>query len=273
MAYYHPVSYETEGRIRQGEKLEQARAVRSRPRPGVSLFGGVEIMKRQNLFWITVTILIVATLLGLGSLAAREVAVESPSPVYSLSPGTVGMISGPGYVSDGATFELPEKAVAEAVQGYLDRQDNPDLAVVRQLEFNSAYQIEVIEQSSGRYAFGLMVSKDSGEVSPKAGPNILWNTKYGAEVAQIGGGYGMVGRLVSHTSPSEMSLAESEARRLAATSVREMDDGLKLDGGAKHYYGFYQFDVIKGGEPVGELAVNGYSSQVWYEQWGEPRTS
>lgn len=46
MTHYHPVSYETEGRIRQGQKLERARrrrqvsaaAGRSRPQPSVSLF-------------------------------------------------------------------------------------------------------------------------------------------------------------------------------------------------------------------------------------------
>jgi hypothetical protein len=227
-------------------------------------------MKRQNLFWITVTILIVVILLALGSLAAEDVSAENPPPVYSLSPGTVGMIAGPGYVSDGANFQMPEKLVADAVRRYLERQDNPDLAVARQLEFYSAYQIDVIEQSNSRYAFGLMVGKDSGQVSPKAGPNIFWNTKYGAQLGEIGDGYGMVGHLTTSTVTDEMPLAESEARSLAATSVRQIDDDLKLDGEPRSYYGFYQFDVDKDGELVGELAVNGYSGQVWYEQWGEP---
>lgn len=46
MTHYHPISFETEGRIRQGQKLERARrhrhlaatAARPRPQPGVSLF-------------------------------------------------------------------------------------------------------------------------------------------------------------------------------------------------------------------------------------------
>jgi hypothetical protein len=156
------------------------------------------------------------------------------------------------------------------VRRYLERQEDPDLAVARRLEFYSAYQIDVIEQSSGRYAFGLMVGKDSGQVSPKAGPNIFWNTKYGAQLGEIGDGYGMVGHLTNRASPHEMSLTPSEARSLAENSIQQMGEGLKVDGEARSYYGFYQIDVNKDGELVGELAVNGHSGQVWYEQWGEP---
>lgn len=274
MAHYHPISYETEGRIRQGEKLEQARAVRARPHPSVSLFEGIQNMKRQNLLqnplWIIVAMLIVLVVFAFGFLAAEDVAAKNPPPVYSLSAGAVGMIAGPGYVSDGANFQMPEELVTDAVQRYLERQGDPDLAVTRRLEFYSAYQLDVIEQSSGRYAFGLMVGKDSGQVSPKAGPNIFWNIKYGAQLGEIGGGYGMVGHLTSSTVPDEMPLAESEARSLAASSILQMGDGSKLDGEARSYYGFYQFDVNKGGELVGELAVNGHNGQIWYEQWGEP---
>lgn len=227
-------------------------------------------MNRQSLFWITVTILIVVVLLAFGSLATEDVSAEYPPPVYSLSPGATGMIAGAGYVSDGASFQMPEKLVADAVQRYLQRQDNPDLAVARQPEFYSAYQIDVIEQSSGRYAFGLMVGKDSGQVSPKAGPNIFWNIKYGGQLGEIGDGYGMVGHLANGTPPNDMSLTPPEARSLAESSIEQMGDGLQLAGEARSYYGFYQFDMDKDGEPVGELAVNGHSGQVWYEQWAEP---
>lgn len=227
-------------------------------------------MKRQTFLWVAVTVLVVLAFFALASLDTEDVAAQDASPVYSLSPGAIGMIAGPGYVQDGASVQLPEELVTDAVQGYLAQQDNPDLAAARRLEFNAAYQVDVIERDSGRYAFSLMVGKGSGRISPKAGPNVFWNTKYGAELAKIGDGYGMVGHLVNRPAPMEKILSEAEARDVAVTAVGQIDNGLKLDGEARRYYGFYQFDVGKDGALVGEVDVNGYSGQVWYEAWGEP---
>lgn len=230
---------------------------------------GVKTMRQQNLYGLMAVVLIVVALLALGSFMAENVAAENSPDIFSFSPGAVGMITGPGYVTNGATFELPNEMVVDAVQAYVEQYGNQDLTVARQLEFSLAYQVELIEQSSGRYAFSLMVGKDSGQVSPKAGPNLLWNTRYGPALAEVGGGYGMAGRLVNQTSTDKMSLPESEAHGLATLSTRAIDEGLTLDGTARRYYGFYQFDLRRGGTLVGTLTVNGYSGQVWYEKWGE----
>lgn len=231
-------------------------------------------MKRQIVLWIAGVVLFGAALFALGRLSGGGSAPKGLPP-YSLSPSTVGMISGgAGYIYDFAASGVvsTEGLVAE-VQRYLDRQGNPDLTLARLREFSRAYQAEVVERSTGRHAFGLMVGKGTARISPKAGPNMFWNTKYGSMIAEIGGGYGMLGRLLPQVSVGEMSLTESEARSLAEEVVKGLDADLELDDETALFYGFYEFHVIREGEPVGELDVNGYSGQVWYKDWGEPQRS
>ncbi len=40
---------------------------------------------------------------------------------------------------------------------------------------------------------------------------------------------------------------------------------------AATFYGFYEFTLDRDEEPVGALAINGYSGQVWFEDWGAPQ--
>lgn len=118
-----------------------------------------------------------------------------------------------------------------------------------------------------------MVGKSTLQISPKAGPNVFWNTKYGPMIAEIGGGYGMLGRLLPDMPAVEMALTEAEARDIAQKAAKALDAGLELDSEVATFYGFYEFHVARGGELVGELDVNGYSGQVWYKDWGEPQAS
>ena len=40
-----------------------------------------------------------------------------------------------------------------------------------------------------------------------------------------------------------------------------------MAGDADSFYGYYHFDVIRGGRQVGMLSVNAGSGQVWYHTW------
>ena len=181
---------------------------------------------------------------------------------------------GAGYAYDFYVNGLvPTEDVVVAVQHHLDQQGNPDLVLARLREFTWSYQAEVVERSTGRHAYGLMVSKATAQISPKAGPNLFWNTRYGSMIAEVGGGYGMVGRLLPEAPVDEMPLAESKARTIAQGAVKELEADLKLSDEIVVFYGFYEFYVLRGEEPVGELDVNGYSGQVWYKDWGEPQRS
>ena len=228
-------------------------------------------MKKQIVLWTAVIVLAGAGLFALGRVSVGGSAPQGP-PAYSLSPGAVGMVgSGAGYVYDFSTSgPVSTEEVMAEIQRYLDRQANPDLTVARLREFTRAYQAEVVERSTGRHAFGLMVGKGTLQISPKAGPNLFWNTKYGSMIAEVGGGYGMLGRLLPEVVVSEMPLTESEARSIAQEAVKELGAGLEMDNEVVTFYGFYEFHVIREGELVAELDVNGYSGQVWYKEGGEP---
>ena len=229
-------------------------------------------MKRQIVLWTAAVVLFGAVLFALGRLSGGAPAPQSP-PAYSLSPGVEGMVSG-GYIYGFSPSDaLPAEELVAEVQRYLDRQADPDLALARLREFTWAYQADVVERSTGRYAFGLMVGKATAQISPKAGPNLFWNTKYGSMIAEVGGGYGMLGRLLPDVSVGEIPLAEPEARNTAEEAVKELGAGFELTDETALFYGFYEFYVLRDGEPVGELDVNGYSGQVWYKDWRDPQRS
>lgn len=182
--------------------------------------------------------------------------------------------TGYGYTYDSLASEYADtEELIASVQRYLDRQNNPDLVLARLREFRWAYLVEVVERSTGRHAFGMMVGKSVAQISPEAGPNLFWNTKYGSMIAEIGGGYGMRGRLLSEDSVDGMPLTETEARSIAENSLKELDFDLELSDEAAVFYGFYEVYVLQDEELIGELDVNGFSGQVWYKAWGEPQRS
>lgn len=238
------------------------------------------MMKKQIILWTVGIILFGAVVFALGRLSGGGAASQTP-PEYSLSPGGMGMISGgAGYflgggttMYDTSTIAAPAEELVAEVQQYLDRLDDPDLSLARLREFRWAYQAEVVERSTGRYAFGLMMAKGTSQISPKAGPNLFWNTKYGSMIAEVGGGYGMVGRMLSQNPAGDMSITQAEARSIAEKAVAEIGSNLKLHDEVDTYYGFYEFHVLRAGNLVGELDVNGYNGQAWYKDWGEPQLS
>jgi len=228
-------------------------------------------VKKQIVLWVSGILLFGAIVFGLGRLSLGEPAPTGVLP-YSLSPGVTGMVGGGNSTYEFATSSsVAIEDVKASVQRYLDQEGNPDLALARLREFTWAYEAEVVERSTGRHAFGLMVSKATTQVSPKAGPNLFWNTKYGSMIAEVGGGYGMVGRLLPDMFADKMSLSESRAQTIAEGAVKQLDAGLTLGDKTAVFYGFYEFNVLRDGKPVGELDVNGYSGQVWHKDWGEPQ--
>lgn len=247
-------------------------------------------MKKETLLWIVGAAIVGAALFALGVLFSRGVDTSAPQepPAYSLSLGSGGMIGGGSgyYYGFGITNDLPLENVVNDIQTYLARLNNPDLALSRLRQFDLAYQASVVERSTGRYAFGLMVS--AAQISPEAGPDVFWNTKYGPLIAEVGGGYGMLGRLLPQESSGDMPVTEAEARSSALGAIPALNTDrsesaevatptasrdLSLGDETATFYGFYEFTVTQAGEPVGVLDVNGYSGQTWFKDWGGPALS
>ena len=138
-------------------------------------------MKTQTVLWIVVVILISAlagvAVFGLSRLPSREAASEGPA-AFSLSPGPISMAGpGAGYVFDYTQVgPVSTERLTATVESFLDQQDNPDLALATLREFRLAYAADIVEKSTGNNAFGLMIGKATQQISPKAGPNVFWNT-------------------------------------------------------------------------------------------------
>ena len=176
-----------------------------------------------------------------------------------------------GYFMDGDTSyvytstSVPTEELVATVQEYLDRLGNADLSLVRLREFRWAYQGDVVERSTGRYAFGLMIGKGTSQISPKAGPNLFWNTKYGSMIAEVGGGYGMVGRMLTQEPAGDMAITQAQARSIAEKAVAEIGSNLKLHDEVDTYYGFYEYPP-EAFEPGANVEV-----RIWQQGKPEPK--
>ncbi len=198
---------------------------------------------------------------------------ESPaSPIYSLAPGPLGMVSGvPGYDLSPAGPFMQEQAIT-IVEDYLRQMGEPYLALQELLEFNLAYQAEIVNRRTGESAFGLMIGKSTEWLSPKPGPNLFWSTRYGANLTWVGGGYGVQGRLIEG-SPVGDPISTDLARERARRAVAIVDGDLKLGGDRRTFPGYFEFYGISDGGAVGEVDVNAYTGQVWFMRWEAPPVS
>jgi len=121
----------------------------------------------------------------------------------------------------------------------------------------------------------VLVDPVSGNVYPEHGPNMMWNLKYspmagfgmmGGMMGQYGGrfsGFGL-GRL----DPSaEMPVTAPEAIETAQDYLERYLPGTVADEHADPFYGYYTLHILRDGETVGMLSVNGYSAQVFLHSW------
>jgi len=172
-----------------------------------------------------------------------------------------GMMGAWGWGLPAAQQPLTLEQARDALQAYLDRLGNPDLALQEVMEFQWNFYAIVKEQSTGRGAIELLVDKRTGAIFPEYGPAMMWNTRYGHM-----GGWGMMGfwglgapSVERAVTPEQATAIAREwlARYLPGTSVKE----------PMAFYGYYTLDTVKDGKVTGMLSVNAYTGQVWYHTW------
>jgi len=129
-----------------------------------------------------------------------------------------------------------------------------DLSVAEVMEFERNFYAVVIEKSTGRGAFELLVDPYSGAVSNEIGPNMMWNLKYG----HMGG---------TLTITQDNTLSISEASDLAQKALDQEVNGATVEGTGYDFYGYYTFDYQVNGTIAGMLSVNGSSGQAWFHTW------
>lgn len=161
---------------------------------------------------------------------------------------------GAGYTGSGyGVNDTPitiEKA-KESVEQYLTSTTNSDLKLSEVIEFDNNFYAGVKEQSTGTYAFELLVNKYTGVVFPEMGPNMMWNTKYGH---------------MNWNTPAQTNISEEQALKNAQNYLDKEMPGTKVVN-ADTFYGYYTIEVQKDGKIYGMLSINGNTGAVWYHNW------
>jgi len=154
-----------------------------------------------------------------------------------------------------------DQAVQIANQ-YLSATGYTNLVTSEVHEFANGLEAEYAEKDTGAHAFQVLIDKYSGQAYPEMGPNMMWNTKY----SPMGGMMGAPGVAATTNMPVSAATARSNAQQWLNANFA----GATLESDVDTAYGYYEFMVDTAGKPYGEIDVNGYTGQVWYENWHGP---
>ena len=149
-----------------------------------------------------------------------------------------------------------DQAVSD-VEAYLKDYsgDTAGLEIKEVMEFENNFYVMVIEKTSGKGAFELLVDPYTGAVYQEPGPNMMWNLKYGhMRRGQVG-------------ESGENRLSLEEAKALAQKAVAGYNASAEIEGTGMEFYGYYTFDYTVNGQIVGMLSVNGFNGESWFHNW------
>jgi hypothetical protein len=139
---------------------------------------------------------------------------------------------------------------------YLDSVNIPDIAIDEVMEFEHNYYVIYYEKSTNIGAFEMLIDKNTGQIFPEYGPNMMWNLKYG-HGGMMGGGY---------YYPNVDPIAEDAALEIAQRFLDSTYPGVLAEE-AHRFYGYYTIHTMKDGVVQGMLSVNEYTGAVWYHNW------
>lgn len=172
--------------------------------------------------------------------------------------GGYGMMRS-GFDANSLGIDLPngevntsDQAIALA-KAYIQKT-NQDVVVKKLHAFSGGYEVELKDAETGANAYELMVYKYGGQVITEMGPNIMWNTKYG---------------YMNWGKNGEVTVSEEQATDIAKKFLSQMGAEYSI-GKPELAPGYYEFMIQKDGKDYAELDVNGYTGQVWLENWQGP---
>lgn len=183
-----------------------------------------------------------------------------------MAPGVMG-----GYGGLAALEPLSLDQARQAVEGFLGELGNEDLALGEVMIFDNHAYAEIVEESTGIGAMEVLVDPSTRAVYPEHGPNMMWNLKY----SPMGGfgGFGMMGGFRRQWAPeppdisTEMPVTPEQAIEIARQYLESELPGTAPAEEADRFYGYYTLHVLRDGEPVGMLSVNGFSGAVFPHTW------
>lgn len=172
--------------------------------------------------------------------------------------GGYGMMGG-GYNAASLGINLTNGQVENSDQAvtiakaYVQKL-NTGLTVDELHEFSDSYEVELKHAKTGEKAYEFMIGKSGGVIFAEMGPNVMWNTKYG----HMNGG--------NQENQTDLTVSVDQATKLAQDFVAKIGKGYSVSE-PETAPGYYEFMVSKDGKDYAELDVNGYTGQVWYENW------
>jgi hypothetical protein len=194
-----------------------------------------------------------------------------------MSPDMMGSFGSSGLLE---AAPLTPTEAQQAVQNYIDGLANADLAVGEVMIFDNHAYAQIIEESTGIGAMEVLVNPVTKAVYPEHGPNMMWNLKYspmsGSEMMGMMGGFehtgrGMMGNLPGNPSPEEISAEMPVSPDQAIAAAQDYLDtsfpGTEAEGHTDAFYGYYTLHILRDGEVIGMLSVNGFTSQVFPHTW------
>ncbi len=167
-----------------------------------------------------------------------------------------------GSASSGTPITM-DQAITLAQQ-YIGHFNNPDLKLAEVMQFDNHFYAEAMEASTGMHAFEMLIDRYSGRVYPEPGPNMMWNMKYGQQMS-----YGMMGFAMhgGRGSGGPMTVSAQQAKQDAQQYLNKAMPGTTVSDDADAFYGYYTMHVLRNGQIMGMLSINGYTGQVWYHSW------
>jgi hypothetical protein len=192
----------------------------------------------------------------------------------AMGPGKMG----PGFGGSARVDPLPLADAKAAVETYLGRLGNSDLAVGEVMVFTNHAYAQVVEKSTGAGAFEVLVDPVTRAVTPEPGPNMMWNLKYGPMAGFAGSGMMMGGyqgydmsRMMDGGTPppasAEMPVSQGEAIQTAQRYLDAYLSGTQAEDKADSLYGYYTIHLLRDGNTIGMLSVNGYTQEVFVHFW------
>lgn len=169
-----------------------------------------------------------------------------------------------------------------AVQDYLASLGDDNLTLGEIMIFDNHAYAQIVETTTGIGAMEVLVDPVTLAVYPEHGPNMMWNLKYspmagmgfrGAMGGMMGGtrgrsAYRSAGNFFGTAEPTaDMPVTAEEAIETAQAYLDRELPGTEVDKHADPFYGYYTLDILRDGEPVGMLSVNGTSGEVFLHTW------
>jgi hypothetical protein len=160
-----------------------------------------------------------------------------------------GMMGGLGATADPLTIVQ----ATDYLNAYLADLNQPNLTLGEIMIFDNHAYAQIMDESTGKGAYEVLVDATNGNVFPEPGPNMMWNTEYGAMEGFAGMmGQGMMGNF-GYTDDGEVTVSPTEAVDLAQNYLDAYLSGTTADENPDGFPGYYTLHVERDGEIAGML--------------------